>query len=83
MRTAGAGTGTLTLSCPAALGTPAAPAVGGSTVCTNGAYRAILAGTGTTNAQRQASKRGTFQYTYTEILDGVSSAPATVTLTVN
>jgi hypothetical protein len=83
VRTAGTGTGTLTLSCPPALGAPAAPSAGGNTVCTNGAYRATLTGVGTTGAQRQASKRGTFQFTYTETLNGVTSAPATVTITVN
>ncbi len=30
-----------------------------------------------------ASKRGTYQFTYTETLNGVTTAPATVTITVN
>jgi hypothetical protein len=82
VRTSGSGTGTLTLSCTTALGTAATPAVGGSTLCTNGAYRVTLNGVGTTNTLRQASKRGTFSFTYRETLNAVTS-DATVTITVN
>jgi hypothetical protein len=82
VRTSGAGTGTITLSCPTALGTAATPAIGGNTVCTNGAYRVTLNGIGTSGNARQASKRGTFQFSYRENLNGASSL-ATVTITVN
>jgi len=82
VRTSGTGAGTITLSCPAALGTAATPAIGGSTVCTNGAYRATLNGVGTSGNARQSSKRGSFQFTYRENLNGASSL-ATVTITVN
>jgi hypothetical protein len=41
-----------------------------------------LTAVGTSNATRQASKRGTYQFTYTKSLNGVPST-ATVTLTVN
>ncbi len=82
VRTAGTGTGTVALSCPASLGTAATPAVSGQTICTNGAYRVTLTGVGGTNNARQNSKRGTFSFDYTEVLNGVTST-ATVTLTVN
>ena len=82
-RTNGAGLGTLALSCPVGLGTPATPAVGGNTICTNGAYGVTLTGNGASGAARQASKRGTFTFTYTETLNGVTSPSATVTITVN
>jgi len=82
VRTAGSGTGTITVTCPTALGTAATPAIGGNTVCTNGAYRVTLNGVGGTGAARQTSKRGTYQFTYSEILNGVTSN-ATVTVTVN
>jgi hypothetical protein len=82
VRTVGAGAGTIALSCPGSLGTAATPAISGNTICTNGAYRVTLTGVGSTNALRQASKRGTFQFTYTEIFNGVTSN-ATVTITVN
>jgi hypothetical protein len=36
-----------------------------------------------TNTLRQNAKRGTYSFTYTETLNGVTSAPATVTITVN
>lgn len=83
IRTVGAGTGTIVLSCTGALGTAATPVISGNTLCTNGAYRVTLNGVGANNNARQASKRGTFQFTYTETLNGVTSAPATVTITVN
>jgi FtsP/CotA-like multicopper oxidase with cupredoxin domain len=82
VRTAGTGQGTLAVSCPSSLGTPATPAIGGNTVCTNGAYRVTLTGVGNNGTQRRASKRGTFQFTYTETLNGASST-ATVAITVN
>lgn len=82
VRTGGTGGGTLTLSCPGSLGTAATPSVSGQTICTNGAYRVTLNGVGNNNNQRAASKRGTFQFTYTETLNGVTST-ATVTITVN
>lgn len=52
-------------------------------VCTNGAYRVTLTPVGATGALRQVSKRGTYQFTYTETLNGVTTPPATVTITVN
>ncbi len=82
IRTSGTGAGTITLSCPTSLGTPASPTIGGNTICTNGAYRVTLHGVGGRGNQRRASKRGTYQFTYTETLNGVSST-ATVTITVN
>jgi hypothetical protein len=82
VRTSGTGAGTVTLSCPASLGTPATPGISGNTICTNGAYRITLnAGPGGGNARR-ASKRGTSEFTYTETLNGATST-ATVTITVN
>lgn len=81
-RTGGTGAGTLTLSCPATLGTGATPAVSGNTICTNGAYRVTLTGVGANGTARQASKRGTFTFTYTETVNSVPST-ATVTITVN
>jgi len=74
VRTAGTGAGTLRVTC------------GGATnqgVCADGSYRLTLTGTGNTNNQRAASKRGTFTFTYKMTLSGVTSAPATVTITVN
>ncbi len=82
VRTSGNGAGTLAVSCPASLGTPATPSIGANTICTNGAYRVTLNGVGNNNNQRRNSKRGTFQFTYTETLNGVPST-ATVTITVN
>jgi hypothetical protein len=81
VRTSGTGAGTATLSCPGSLGT-AGTAVGTQTICTNGAYRVNLTGVGTNNSARQASKRGTYQFTYTETLNSVTSN-ATVTINVN
>jgi len=80
-RTSGTGTATVTLSCPATLGT-AGGAVGGSTICTNGAYRVTLTGVGTSNNARAASKRGTFQFTYQMNRSGALSNVATVTIRV-
>jgi FtsP/CotA-like multicopper oxidase with cupredoxin domain len=75
-------TGTITVTCPAALGTAATPAIGGNTVCTNGAYRVTLGGVGGSGAARRTSKQGAYQFTYTEILNGATST-ATVTVNVN
>jgi hypothetical protein len=83
VRTSGTGAGTITLSCPGALGTAATPAISGNTVCTNGAYRVTLNGVGTSGNARRSSKLGTYQFTYTETLNGVTTPPATVTITVN
>jgi hypothetical protein len=82
-RTGGTGAGTITVTCQGGGGnTAATPAIGGNTICTNGAYRVTLTGVGSTAAAIQASKRGTYQFTYTEIWNGVTS-DATVTITVN
>ena len=83
IRIAGTGTGAMSVSCPATslLGTAATPTLSGQTVCTNGAYRLTLTGTGATNTAKRASKRGTYQFTYTMTLNGASST-ATVTITV-
>ncbi len=82
VRTSGAGAGAITLSCPASLGTAATPSISGSTVCTNGAYRTTLNGLGNSGNARRTSKLGTYQFTYTLIVNGVTST-ATVTITVN
>ncbi len=83
VRLTGTGTGTMTVTCQGGGGnTAATPAIGGNTVCTNGAFRITLNGVGGNNAARTASKLGSFSFTYTETLNGVTSAPATVTITV-
>jgi hypothetical protein len=82
IRTSGTGAGTIAVSCPATLGTAATPAIGGNTVCTNGAYRLTLSGVGTSGNARRASKLGTYTFTYSEIVNGVTST-ATVAITVN
>jgi hypothetical protein len=74
VRTAGTGIGTISVTCGAG------PATG---VCTNGSYRVTLTGVGATGAARAGSKRGTYQFTYTETLNGKTTPPATVTITVN
>ncbi|NOT84737.1 MAG: multicopper oxidase domain-containing protein [Methylococcaceae bacterium] len=53
------------------------------TLNTNGSFIYTLTGVGANGTARQTSKRGTFQFTYRENLNGVQSAPATVTITVN
>jgi hypothetical protein len=68
IRISGTGAGTLTLS---------------TFTTSNGAFSYTLAGVGATGAVRQASKRGVFQFTYTMTLNGVTTGPATVTITVN
>jgi len=83
VRTSGNGDGTITVTCPASLGTGATPAISGNTICTNGAYRVTLTPISSNSGnQRRNSKRGTYQFTYTETLNGVTST-ATVTITVN
>lgn len=74
VRTAGTGAGGITVTC----GT--STTIG---VCSNGSYRVRLLGVGTSGNARRASKRGTFQFTYTETLNGKTTPPATVTITVN
>jgi hypothetical protein len=67
--------GTITVTCP-----PSST----SGVCADGSYRITLnadPGAQGGNARR-ASKRGTYEFTYTETLNGVPST-ATVTITVN
>ena len=81
VRTAGLGTGTIAVTCQAGAGTPATPAISGSTVCTNGAFQVTLTGAGANGTALQASKRGTYQFTYTMTLNGATST-ATVTITV-
>jgi hypothetical protein len=83
VRTSGTGLGTMTVSCQVGAGTAATPAIGLNTICTNGAYRITLTGVGGNNTQRQASKRGTYKFTYTETFNGVTTPAATVTITVN
>lgn len=73
-RTGGTGTGTIRVSCGASTTTG---------VCSNGSYRVTLTSSGGNAAARQASKRGTYQFTYSMTLGGITSAPATVTITVN
>ena len=67
VQTAGTGPGTLTL---------------GTLNPRNGAFRFTLNGVGATGSARQASKRGTWQFTYKMTLNGVATAPAAVTITV-
>ena len=80
VRTGGSGAGTLALSC-ATLGT-AGTAVGGNTICTNGAFRVTLTGVGANAAALTASKRGTWRFTYQMNLNGQLSNTATVTIRV-
>lgn len=82
VRTAGSGSGTITLSCPGSLGTAATPTISGNTICTNGAYRVTITGVGSNGNARRGSKLGSYQFTYTLTLNGVSST-ATVTINVN
>jgi probable HAF family extracellular repeat protein len=67
-RTGGTGTATL----------------GQLTLNTNGAFSFTLTAptSARTGALRQATKRGTYQFTYTETLSGVTTAPATVAITI-
>jgi hypothetical protein len=81
IRTSGTGTGTITISCPGSLGTAATPAISGNTICTNGAYRVTLNGVGSSGSARRASKQGTYQFTYYEIVNGIQSL-ATVIINV-
>lgn len=74
VRTAGTGGGGITVTCGAST------TIG---VCSNGSYRVTLLGVGGNGASRAASKRGTFRFTYTETLNGKTTTPATVTITVN
>ncbi|MEP7117246.1 MAG: multicopper oxidase domain-containing protein [Acidobacteriota bacterium] len=82
VRTGGTGTALPVILCTGGLGTAATPAVGGNTICTNGAFRVRFQGVNGTNAQQIAAKRGTYRFTYTETLNGVTSN-ASVTITVN
>jgi hypothetical protein len=45
-------------------------------------YTLTAPATAITNAQKQAAKRGTYQFSYITTLNGVSTLPATVTITV-
>jgi hypothetical protein len=74
VRTSGSGAGTIRVTCGGAAATG---------VCTNGSYRVTLTGVGGNGPARAASKRGTYQFTYTETLNGKTTPPATVTITVN
>jgi hypothetical protein len=69
----GNGTGTINVTCGNAPATA---------ICADGSYVIRLTPTGTTNNARQSSKRGTYSFSYTESLNGVTSN-ATVTITVN
>ncbi len=83
VRTSGSGSGTLAVTCQGgSAGTAATPAIGGQTICTNGAYRVTLTGVGSSTNARRTSKLGTYRFTYTETLNGVTST-ATVLITVN
>jgi FtsP/CotA-like multicopper oxidase with cupredoxin domain len=83
VRLTGTGTSVMTITCQGGTGNVAAtPAISNNTVCTNGAFRVSLTAVGNNNPQRAANRRGTFQFTYTMTLNGVSST-ATVTITVN
>jgi len=85
-RTAALATGPVRIDATGNLGTitVTCPSLPGSAICADGSYRITLnadpAAQG--GSARRASKRGTFEFTYTEILNGVTST-ATVTITVN
>lgn len=70
----GTGTGTISVTCGASTATG---------ICANGSYRVTLTGVGSTGPARRASKRGTYQFTYTETFNGMTTTPASVTITVN
>jgi hypothetical protein len=74
VRTSGSGAGTIRVTCGTSTTTG---------VCTNGSYRVTLTGSGSGGNALRASKRGTFQFTYTETMNGRATPPATVTITVN
>ncbi len=74
VRTSGSGAGTIRVTCGSSTTTG---------VCTNGSYRVTLTGVGGSGPARAASKRGTYQFTYTETLNGKTTPPATVTIIVN
>jgi len=74
VRISGSGLGTIRVTCGAAAATG---------VCANGSYRVTLTPVGTNAATRQASKRGTYQFTYLVTTNGVASTKTTVTITVN
>jgi len=69
----------------------ATPATAAVSVTTAGAVSMVLTSpvttvttpTATGNTARQVSKRGTYTFTYTVTYGGVTSSPATVTITVN
>jgi hypothetical protein len=73
-RVSGTGTGTIAVACAAT----SAPGV-----CADGTFQVRLTPSGASGAARAASKRGTYQFSYVERLNGVDSLPATVTITVN
>jgi hypothetical protein len=61
------------------------PATATVTFTATGAMTVVLTSpaANTTPALKQASKRGTYTFTYTETLGSITTAPVTVTLTVN
>ena len=80
-RAAGGGTATYMLTCVG--GTPTtSTAVGLSSLCNTGAYRLTLNAVGPNSNARAASKRGTYTFSYAEVLNGVTSNTVTVTITV-
>lgn len=66
--------GTITVTCPPS------PT---SAICADGSYRITLNGVGANGPARAASKRGTYEFTYAQTFNGVTSNSATVTITVN
>ena len=75
VRTSGTGRGTIQVTCVS---------TGAAGVCANGSYRVTLTSVASNSGiTRRNSKRGTFQFTYTESLNGRTTPPATVTITVN
>ena len=80
-KTGGNTTGTYTLTCATGGGTSV---VGTSTICTSGSYRLTLSvpASANTAALRAAARRGTYTFSYAEILNGVQSNTVTVTITV-
>ena len=82
-KSGGNNVGTYVLSCVGGTATNSTT-VGASSLCNSGSYRLTLSVPGTTPAaQRAAARRGTYTFTYAEMLNSVTSNTVTVTITVN
>lgn len=86
LKTSGNPAAVMTLTCTSGTGSST---VVGSTICSNGRFTINLSNAGITGnnnaaqAARAAARRGTYTFTYTITASGVTSAPVTVTITVN